>query len=185
MHIETKLVNKDSGFLLRCKNWNAICSFSYCCCLIAGWTSGLVCFGTDIFRQKMKYVDIHRFKLASTVSAVDMNNGVTHWKSWQLVCGLLNPARRVPYRTGFFPIYGIGLNPSVTQWTSVVNMGLELKAVFKNFNYNRSQSFILYFKVQGPFFFNLMLTRITVCKCAQITSMCVSLLCALLCQKEV
>lgn len=34
--------------------------------------------GTDIFRQKMKYVDIHRFKLASTVSAVDINNGVTH-----------------------------------------------------------------------------------------------------------
>jgi len=61
-------------------------------------------------------------------------------------------------------------------------MGLELKAVFKNVDYNRCQSF-LYFKVQGTFY--LMFTRITARECAQIMSMCVFLLCTLLCQKEV
>lgn len=143
-------------------------------------------FGYRYFQTKMKCVGINKFQLARTLSVDDMkNNEVSYWKSWQLVCGLHNPARCVPYRTGGFPIYGTGLNPCVSQWTPVVNTGLELKAVLKVFNYNRSQSFILYFKVQGTFFFSLMFTRTTACECAQIMSMWVSLLFALLCQKDV
>lgn len=143
-------------------------------------------FGYRYFQTKMKCVDINRFQLARPVSVDTMkNNEVSLWESWQLVCGLHNPARCFPNRTGGFPIYGTDLNPCVSQWTPVVNIGLELKAVFKVFNFNRSQSFILYFKVQGIFFFYLMFTRTTACKCAQIMSMWVSLLCALLCQKGI